>query len=519
MSLGLLAPLLATPTASWGGACVPIPGLDDKCEAWVVDTGFGEICCDFVENPAARNIVATGSRLFYTLPVNDPGQPQFEERWDFETVAIDSSNGAQQWKKRNDGPAGKWDVPLSLEVSPDESTVYVTGYRDYPHTPNVVNPGCVYDYEPASAFTIAYDASSGAEVWRFGDEQRPATLDAALSSVLSPDGSILYTVGLIAIEEGTQGCDHDLGITAIEGASGSPLWSTTLAGNAQGWDAGYAAAVTPDGSALIVGGVTTRQGTGADFLTLALDAKDDEEDDHDRPGEILWQRSEVNAGVDALSAMALSSDGSRVFVSGNASQQGTTAIFGDAAYSTLAYDTRNGTRLWRSLYTGSTAGPDAVLGLAVSPQGDRVFVTGQVVVGAEVSWDYGTVAYNAATGGELWSTTYRDAATAFEEAADVLVSPDGTRVYVTGHSGHPTGQGDAATLAYSAINGTRLWVGRLNGSLVGADYTQGLKMAISPDGARLFAMGSTVAPVDDGTLVGEPGDASKGLVWSYDTSA
>ena len=62
-------------------------------------------------------------------------------------------------------------------------------------------------------------------------------------------------------------------------------------------------------------------------------------------------------------------------------------------YTTLAYDATTGSRLWLKRYNGSGNGYDYAEGLAVSPDGTKVFVTGG-------SWgagsdDYATVAYGA----------------------------------------------------------------------------------------------------------------------------
>jgi len=85
----------------------------------------------------------------------------------------------------------------------------------------------------------------------------------------------------------------------------------------------------------------------------------------------------------------------------------------------------------------------------VSPGGNRVFVTGHVQSKAYFG-EYGTVAYNATTGARLWARRY-----AGRGATALAVSPDLTKVYVTGQS-----HGDYTTLAYSARTGARLWVRR-----------------------------------------------------------
>lgn len=513
--------VLAQPGASIAGTralCVEVPALDDRCEAWVAQTGFGEGCCDFVENYAATNIAATGNDVFTTLTTNDPGLPRFEERWDFETVAFRQSDGSTKWTRRYGGPSGGWDVPLSLVLSPDDSVVYVSGYRGYPSNPNsIVIGGCAAEFEPASALSIAYSASSGAELWRYGDGGTPSELNASFSSTLSPDGSLLYVTGLVR-GSGADECDFDLAVAAVDTSTGKELWMTSVSGPAGSYDGGYAVDVTPDGSRLLVGGMLAQTASGWDFTVLALDAVDDKDDNFDRAGAILWQRNELNPGPDRVTSMEVSPNGDSVVIIGEYAQPGT-SLFPNTAYGTLSYDVSDGNRQWRSIYATAMDGPARPLGLAWDPEGDRVYVTGRVIGATEVTWEYGTLAYEASSGALVWEQSYRDPVTAFEEGADIVISPDGSRVYVTGHAGHPTGQGDAATIAYSTEDGTQQWVGRLNGSDVGRDYTEGEQLALRPDGKRLFVVGSTTpfGESQEAAVMGRPSDGIRGLVWSYDT--
>src|SRR5439155_20240364 len=76
-------------------------------------------------------------------------------------------------------------------------------------------------------------------------------------------------------------------------------------------------------------------------------------------------------------------------------------------------------------------------------------------------------------------------------ARDVVVSPDGSKVFVTGVSDGDPSQTDFATVAYAADTGARLWAARLNGSTNSDDYAVAVR--VSPDGEHVFVTGRTCA--------------------------
>src|SRR5262249_55502752 len=100
-------------------------------------------------------------------------------------------------------------------------------------------------------------------------------------------------------------------------------------------------------------------------------------------------------------------------------------------------------------WVATSAGRMEAKAIAASPSGDMVFVTGpRTRMGSSV---YATVAYHAATGKLAWLATY-DEPGGQDTPVAVAVSPDGSRVYVTGTSDSAAG-GDFATVAYDADSG------------------------------------------------------------------
>ena len=118
-------------------------------------------------------------------------------------------------------------------------------------------------------------------------------------------------------------------------------------------------------------------------------------------------------------------------------------------YATVAYAAATGAMRWVQRYAGGP-GSSGAGSVAVSPDGSTVFVTGDDE-SAGHSFDYATVAYAAATGSVLWARRYGGAGLTDNTAVAVLPSPDGTKVFITGYSagqGHP--HFGYATVGYSA---------------------------------------------------------------------
>ncbi len=90
----------------------------------------------------------------------------------------------------------------------------------------------------------------------------------------------------------------------------------------------------------------------------------------------------------------------------------------------------------------------------------------------------------APLGGTLWKARYNGQANRADEANAVAVSPDGGTVFVTGGSDGSGAIDDYATVAYDAATGTQLWAARYAGP--GNGYDTGIAVDVSPDGARVF---------------------------------
>ena len=113
------------------------------------------------------------------------------------------------------------------------------------------------------------------------------------------------------------------------------------------------------------------------------------------PGTQLWMKLFDNRGNGGALSEAVSPTGARC------SSPGTPPARGAENDTTVAYNSVTGAQRWAKSY-GGPGGIDRAVSVAVSPNGKAVFVTGYSSRGAVLGADYPTIAYNAATGAQLW---------------------------------------------------------------------------------------------------------------------
>jgi WD40 repeat protein len=188
--------------------------------------------------------------------------------------------------------------------------------------------------------------------------------------------------------------------------------------------------------------------------------------------------------VDTGASVAVSPGGSKVFVTGRS-----TGPTRGEDYLTIAYDAATGSQLWVRTYNGPGNGDDLAVAIGVSPGGSSVFVTGWSI-GTSNGRDYATVAYSASRGRQRWVHRYDGPPHGDDRVGSVAVSPGGSTVFVTGLSdGGPTTGIDYATAAYSASTGQQLWVARYDGP--GHSDAVADSVIVSPGGSKVFVAGDT----------------------------
>lgn len=333
---------------------------------------------------------------------------------------------------------------------------------------------------------IAYDAATGTEAWRtmlelpgLVENDRFESHERTNAIAASPDGRRLYVTGRTALVDrllGRRITNEDVIAAAFDAATGQRLWVTTW-GTIVDFEYGLFLEVSSDGKTLFVGG---REGGTPDvdpiaseqrssYLALAFRAWDP--NNPEREGKILWD-SEYDGGGGQKDpvGMDLAPNGNRLYLTGRVS--GTGPRNGDIDYGTVAFRTTDGNQDWAARFEGGTTSFQdsselfSVRDLAhearsvkASPDGSKVFVTGSTTsrtvrssdleVSTLTKREYGTVAYSAQNGEQVWATVCAGPGQGSNaQALSVDVSSDGRAVYVAG---------DRGTIAYDADTSNQIW--------------------------------------------------------------
>ncbi|HEV8361066.1 MAG TPA: PQQ-binding-like beta-propeller repeat protein [Candidatus Thermoplasmatota archaeon] len=405
------------------------------------DTASWTVGQDIAVAPDGQSVLVAGLAL-------PPGTPVNAVSFDFITISYDAADGAQRWASWYNGPGNVEDWAYALAVSPDASQAFVTG-RSYSGVAKK------WDYG-----TVAYDARDGREQWvaRYdGPGSFPASVPYALTVeewangiVASPDGQRVFVAG----RSYDDARNYDMATLAYDARDGGLAWVQRYDGPAHLEDGGYAAAVHPSAGLVYVTGWSASEDADADFdyATVAYDTA---------TGNRVWEaRYGPSSALDDLAlAVGVDPRGERVFVTGWSQGQD-----GSDRYATVAYDARTGAQLWEAAVPARLAnnldiagrgnGPGNNLDLAalsVAPDGRRVYVTG-TTDGPAGDNDQFAVAYDAATGAEVWRT-------ASEQGPAEAKAPSG-ELHRTAAQGRAATPGAPLLLAGALVAAVALCAGR-----------------------------------------------------------
>jgi hypothetical protein len=252
-------------------------------------------------------------------------------------------------------------------------------------------------------------------------------------------GSFSLATVFVTGSSGGTGSDSDYATIAYKAGNGGQLWVQRYNGPGNAADFPQALVLSPDRRRAFVTGYSYSANSFSDYATIAYDAV---------TGLRIWLRrydDPIN-GFDFAYALTLSPDATKLFVTGSCDEIDTGTDF-----VTLAYDAAMGERLWLRRYNGPANNSDSPAALGVSPDGEQVFVTGRSsgVASPDFPFDYATIAYRTSNGHSLWLDRHKGSGNRSDVPADLAVSPDGSRVFVTGSSDGITSGTDYLTLAYS----------------------------------------------------------------------
>ena len=303
---------------------------------------------------------------------------------------------------------------------------------------------------------LALHGSTGEVLWVARETGPAGSSDAAFGMDLDPTGSRLFVAGWR--EGGRNPFDLDYQVVAYDTATGSRMWSATFNGPDDGGDVALALAVSSDGARVYVTGESWKDGSAEDIVTLSLDAS---------TGHEAWAARHATPGWDRAIRIAADPSGGTVVVAGGIAGPSFDAVV-------LAYDASTGALRWSATYAGPGGGYDFASALGFHPGGTEIYVA-STSTGILSRWDFLVTAHELDSGSVLWRS--RSDGRLGDDAAQALgVGHDGACVYITGRSDGPQVHADFLTIAYDSASGEERWRARHGGSIHGPASAKALTL-------------------------------------------
>jgi hypothetical protein len=397
------------------------------------------------------------------------------------TVAYSLSDGHQLWAARYDDPIAKVAVAGGIAVSPDGSTVYVTG---------VTGVGFDGTTNTADYVTIAYDANTGSRLWQATYDDPDHGFDMATQVAVSPDGARVYVTGASGYWGTT--FNPDFATVSYVAATGQQDWVVLYDDPSQSYD--WATGIAVVGDNVYVSGNDYSAGN-TNYLVAAF-----RDDRALHTGQLLWGTEYDSGSTDDAPAFGqLEATPTGVYMTGTSSVP--VAVPGcrkPAAYDTVAFNPVTGKRLWTATYAGPCY--NQAFGLVVSSKSNLVYVTGVDSVnddGSPLNQDAVTIAYDGTTGTQRWLAEYKLPAKAGAGFA-IALSPDGSELFVGGEANSAVQdkqfqtQASALTIAYDAASGSQRWAAQSDDSATAGLFEEDVAylLAVSLDGRMVLPVGT-----------------------------
>jgi hypothetical protein len=228
---------------------------------------------------------------------------------------------------------------------------------------------------------------------------------------------------------------------------------------------------------------------------------------HDGAGRQKWLARWGDPGHYSFpTSITVSPDGRLVFVSGS---WRTDQVAADGHLTTLAFDSGSGDVVWSANYDGPGNGTDNARELVVSPDGSTLYIAGISAGRDNADLDYAVIAYDTTSGAELWVSRWDGIGQGNSDSPFAIdINSGGDMLYLTGWSyGEGEYNNDYGTIAVDAAGegaGTIVWSARYDGVGVHAP-DQASALVVSPDDATVFVTG-----MSDDVEGGPPFDVNYG---------
>ncbi|MEQ1751619.1 MAG: hypothetical protein ABL974_19510, partial [Prosthecobacter sp.] len=310
---------------------------------------------------------------------------------------------------------------IALQLSGNAaSAIFVAGYTTTATGKDIYLTKRNTDGSSAWASPVIINGAGSA-----ADEAAAVAVDAA--------GDV-YISGYVTIAAG----NTDIYVAKLSGADGSPLWTQTFNGSANGLDSA-SSLVLQGSSHVIIGGSMTNTGAGSDFFGAKLSQSD---------GSITWSQSHNSAAAqaDSAAAVAVGSDGN-VALSG---------ISNNDAW-TVQLAAVDGSLNWQRRY-----------GIAGKIDGSRavgIDANNDIIISAytqAANYDIYTAKYSRIDGSILWASTYNSSYNSSDAPWSLVLDSSGNAL-IAGTSYPSSTTRDSITLKYDGLSGTQQWERRYNG--------------------------------------------------------
>jgi hypothetical protein len=395
-----------------------------------------------------RDVAVDSLGNVFVVGYADPPYSSYEDA----TIVKYDTDGNLQWVRYYNGPANRYDYAYAVTVD-NLGNCYVAGrgYRSYYQS---------YDY-----MTLKYDTNGNLRWARFYNG--PTSSSDYVDYWGQP---VQYDSGRVYVTGYSYGYTrYDVATVCYDANSGAQLWVQRYNGPYNRYDYGRSLVIA--NGMCYVAGYGEVSYSNYNIYTLAYNAVS---------GAPMWFRN-YHGGYDDDYGYDICADSSgRVFVGGYIEtwSQGYN-------FATLAYNGATGSLLWARSYHGGYSS-DYGRGINCNNAG-VVFMTGYGYSTYSSRYDLHVVAYNAATGSQLWRRTYDGPRSYSYEYAynKPEIDPNGNVVVPFHGDGETNSYDDLLVVSYDSA-GNELWFGRFNGAQGRYEYCYGA--AVDAEGS-VYAAG------------------------------